>query len=436
MAESNGTKAEEAGEQGRDENLVERSFIKMVLFGGRDKGAWSSDRRERYLRKLQQENPTLKIKLSAGVGEFHREIEKISLADPGYEVFKKFHKEFEKNRGKVYNIFTMPDGISSMKEEFLGLSPVQYNIDQKEDNFSCVEIKRDQAEFMSTDRKNTRRNIFLTRENFDNETWDSILSALQSKNSEVVSIDRLKAIAISGFSFVSSALFDFANKTVLVSTDSHQRDGEGRRKDKEVESDFRAVVSRSVLKADPLADTGIADGILNQSKIGKNAIEELTAPKFDDFIAIPCAYKYRVVQDEGGIDSFKERLHNYFDGLKESQILKALAEFFKKGSTLRGFLTKYPEFNPEKAKGRRETASFTEVTGGSYLFFYLKEPESGEIGETVQLKDGAHKILTSTKVEFDEKSTNFRIDSKKLSSGAKDVIYRKFIDAFKRSSTA
>ncbi len=418
-----------------NENIVNQSFIKLVLFGGQDKGAWSLDLRERYLRKLKQDNPTLKIKIGTGADEFYKEIEKISLADPHYEVFKRFHKEFEKNRGKVYNIFTMPDGISSMKEEFLSLSPVRYNIGQKADNFSCIEIERNQVEFMSTDRKNTRRNIVLTQGNFDNDTWESILRALQSENSEVVSIDMLKASAISGFSFVSSALFDFANKTIFVSTDSHQRDGEGRRKDREVMSDFRAVLNRSILKADPLADMETVNGILTRSKIDNHTIEVLTAPKLDDFIAIPCAYTYRIVQDEGGIDNFRERVHNYFDGIKESQILRVLADFFEKGSTLRGFLTKHPEFNPEKAKGRRQMASFTEVTGGSYLFFYLKEPESGETGKKVTSKDGADKILTSTKIEFDEKSTNFRINSKNLSTGAKDVIYRKFIDAFKRSST-
>ena len=334
-----------------DTEAIKKQFL--MVFSNDARYQWSVEYKRQYIYALKQilDNETKELPESLIAKPATEIFEIIKKYDTNFNLFIKFHKDYElysKKTIEIYNLDYSKEDISKISQ----ITPVNYSLETTEEWKNIGVIKEDsKTSFIYAQSSYETTTSKIDASSFSDSVWDEIGIVANKKTS--VDNGRLlyiNAKIVSSKRKILTLTTDTEKKLFMISYDSSDVDENGKRIN--VEDSNRSALN-SIIPTLPFSDN-LKNEISNSYEQGNNkvitkkALDDLSFLTEDNILVIPTANTINIENKQ--TTEHSERLTSEHYNLKSTEIIKAAKTEYNNYGTFKQFFSHFPKYDTKNDK--------------------------------------------------------------------------------------
>ena len=418
-----------------DTEAIKKQFL--MVFSNDARYQWSIEYKRQYIYALKQilDNETKELPESLIAKPATEIFEIIKKYDTNFNLFIKFHKDYElysKKTIEIYNLDYSKEDISKISQ----ITPVNYSLETTEEWKNIGVIKEDsKTSFIYAQSSYETTTSKIDASSFSDSVWDEIGIVANKKTS--VDNGRLlyiNAKIVSSKRKILTLTTDTEKKLFMISYDSSDVDENGKRIN--VEDSNRSALN-SIIPALPFSDD-LKNEISNSYEQGNNkvitkkALDDLSFLTEDNILVIPTANTINIENKQ--TTEHSERLTSEHYNLKSTEIIKAAKTEYNNYGTFKQFFSHFPKYDTknDKLKTININEEIENKENESYHAYIVIAREAKKTEKPLS-NEGflANKVINILSVDFDYANNEMTIKNSNYSGESHDVIIHKLLELSK-----
>ena len=418
-----------------DTEAIKKQFL--MVFSNDARYQWSVEYKRQYIYALKQilDNETKELPESLIAKSATEIFEIIKKYDTNFNLFIKFHKDYElysKKTIEIYNLDYSKEDISKISQ----ITPVNYSLETTEEWKNIGVIKEDsKTSFIYAQSSYETTTSKIDASSFSDSVWDEIGIVANKKTS--VDNGRLlyiNAKILSSKRKILTLTTDTEKKLFMISYDSSDVDENGKRIN--VEDSNRSALN-SIIPTLPFSDN-LKNEISNSYEQGNNkvitkkALDDLSFLTEDNILVIPTANTINIENKQ--TTEHSERLTSEHYNLKSTEIIKAAKTEYNNYGTFKQFFSHFPKYDTknDKLKTININEEIENKENESYHAYIVIAREAKNTEKPLS-NEGflANKVINILSVDFDYANNEMTIKNSNYSGESHDVIIHKLLELSK-----